>query len=80
MWLMGKYIERAVGVAVEHCLVGRKAKSQYYDEPLLVSIEEKKRSENELTEEEKQKAVDLFFAREKVRRANWKRAHKKDKV
>lgn len=32
---------------------------------------------NEISEDEKQKAVDLFFAQEKARRVNWKRTHSK---
>ena len=36
MWLMGQYTLSAVSVAVEHCLAGRKAKSEYIKEPILL--------------------------------------------
>lgn len=32
---------------------------------------------HELTEDEKQREVDKFFAQESARRANWRRTHKK---
>lgn len=34
-------------------------------------------SESDMSEEEKQKQVDLFFAQESARRANWRRTHHK---
>lgn len=38
-WLQGQYTLSAVSVAVEHCLAGRKAKSQYIKKPILSTIE-----------------------------------------
>lgn len=35
MWYMGMYVQNAVGVAVEHCLAGRKAKSKYMQKPIM---------------------------------------------
>lgn len=74
MWLwFGNYALSSVAVAVDHNLRGDKAKSEYMEHPIMREDEEKQR----ITEEEKQRQVDLFFARENARRANWKRHHKK---
>ena len=48
MWRNGQYTMSAVLVAVEHCLSGKKAKSEYVKEPLLTKASE----EIELTQEE----------------------------
>lgn len=50
-WLMGQYTLRAVLVAIDHALNGRKAKSKYFEEPVLWKFLD----EAELTEEEKEK-------------------------
>lgn len=48
MWRNGQYTLSAVLVAVEHCLAGKKAKSEYIKEPILKNV-----SENiELTQDE----------------------------
>lgn len=54
MWQMGIYIQRAVGVSVEHCLGGKMAKSEYFSKPLM--SETRGKQERELTEEEKVEA------------------------
>lgn len=71
-WLFNQYTLSAVSVAVEHCFAGRKAHSEYIKEPILQTKEKNK----PLTEDEKQKEVDLFFARENARRVNWRRNKK----
>lgn len=38
MWIMGRYVLSAVSTAVEHCLAGKKAKSQYVSSPLLKDL------------------------------------------
>lgn len=73
----GTYGLSAVSVAVEHCIHGRKASTKYIEKPILSQIEISKKDSNKLTEEEKQKQVDLFFAEQKARRVNWKRNQKK---
>lgn len=62
-WLSGQYVLSAVSVAVERCLAGRKAKSQYIEKPITESAEEKEyekkndRPEYEgMSEEEKEEA------------------------
>ena len=67
----GNYGLSAVFVAVEHCLAGKKAMSKYIEEPILSQIQ--------LSKEEEERQVDLFFAQENARRVNWKRnKHSKD--
>lgn len=41
-WELGLYIESAVSTAVEHNLAGRKARSEYVKEPLMVRMEREK--------------------------------------
>lgn len=77
MWYMGLYVNNAVAVAVDHCLHGEKAKSEYLKEPIMRLQEVKETAKRNLTEEEKQREVDRFFAQEKVRRVNWRRAHRR---
>lgn len=74
-WFFNQYTLSAVWFAVEHNIHGRKANSKYAEKPFPLYEKDKK---EELTEEEKQREVDLFFAREKARRINWKRNHQKD--
>lgn len=71
LWF-GTYGISSFTFAIEHCLNGRKAKSEYMKELALDSVDRNR----PLTEEEKQREVDLFFEREKVRRMNWRRSHK----
>lgn len=72
MWIMGMYIQSAVGTAVEHCLAGRKAKSEYIDKPILKDIEERNKP---LTEEEIQRQRDLFVAKMQSMKATFDANH-----
>lgn len=72
----GGYVLSAVAVAVERCLAGRKANLKYIEKPILQELEEKNRP---MTEDEKQKAVDLFFSKENARRVNWNREKERRK-
>ncbi len=74
----GNYGLSAVSVALEHCLAGNKAKSNYIEKPILSTIQQNSKHGLELTEEEKQREVDLFFSSENARRVNWKRNKRKD--
>lgn len=53
-WLFNQYTLSAVSVAVEHCLAGKKAKSEYIKEPILskIGVEEK-----EITDKDIQMAI-----------------------
>lgn len=61
MWVMGMYVQNAVYVAVEHCLAGRKAKSQYLKSPLREQLEEQ--DEENLSEEKLQVMREQFVAK-----------------
>ena len=73
MWF-GTYGLSAVSVAVEHCLVGRKAKSKYIEKPVLSEIQERK-TNKELTEDEKQAQLDKFVMSLKIMESNFKAEH-----
>ena len=50
-WLSNQYTMSAVSVAVEHCLAGRKAKSEYIKQPFLLEgfeVTEGKKQEKEI--------------------------------
>jgi hypothetical protein len=81
-WLNGIYFQSAVTVAVEHCLAGRKAKSEYIKKPLLEEAEEKRQVESgELSEEQKRIQTEQFFLKLRIMGANHKLANKQgDKV
>lgn len=70
MW-WGRYGLSAVAVAVEHCIAGRKASSEYIKEPILMTKEQREM----IAKSEMQNEVDKFFAEQKARRLNWKRNH-----
>lgn len=73
MWF-GTYGLSAVSVAVEHCLAGRKAKSKYIEKPVLSEIQERK-TNKELTEDEKQAQLDKFIMSLKIMESNFKAEH-----
>lgn len=52
MWHMGQYILSAVSVATDHCLNGRKARSQYIEKPFMSSIFDNSNSKNTESNEE----------------------------
>ena len=67
-WLSWQYGLSAVSVAIEHNLAGHKARSEYIKEPLM----QRAMLQGELTEAEKQREVDMFFAEQSARRMNWR--------
>lgn len=73
MWF-GTYGLSAVSVAVEHCLAGRKAKSKYIEKPVLAEIQERK-TNKELTEDEKQAQLDKFVMSLKIMESNFNAEH-----
>lgn len=75
-WMQGQYFYIAAYAATHNAIAGafgKRGNAKYIEKPILQNAEEGK----VLTEEEKQKAVDLFFAQEKARRVNWRRNHPK---
>ena len=80
MWYMGQYVAMVLDSTVcnNSLWKGKNGKaSKYAKKPLMADWEIGKK---ELSEEEKQRAVDLFFATEKARGVNWRRNHKDSKV
>lgn len=63
-WVMGMYMLRAVSVALDHGFNGRKARSNYFDKPLMTDIiqsEKPKKSSSDgedMSEEEIQRKRD----------------------
>lgn len=47
MWVMGTYVNRAVGVAVSQNLHGRKSRIKYFDMPILEKERIEKNSQSE---------------------------------
>lgn len=78
MWYMGQYVLSAVSVAVEHCLYGRKAKSEYYSEPLFAHSKAVKAEaeERELTEEEKKQSQEQVLMQLKIMMSNFETSKK----
>lgn len=73
--VFGNYAISAFAFAIEHNFA-KNPKSEYMKNPML-SLDNI--SNREMSEEEKQKEVDLFFAQENARKVNWKRnKHSKD--
>ena len=77
---MGRYNFEAQMVALAHLgagLAGKRSQATYIESPYLQKIDMQRYNKDSISEDEKQREVDLFFAKEKARRVNWKRAHKK---
>ena len=71
-WMDNAYTLRAFEVVMAHFgagLSGKRSSAKYFDTPMWKEIEDQR----PLTEEEKQREVDKFFARENARRVNWNR-------
>lgn len=77
-WRMGIYVQSAVATAVEHNLAGRKAKSKYFEKPMLqdVVLERKGIEIKALTEEDKRKQTEQLFHKLHIMGANFKINHK----
>lgn len=57
-WLFNQYTLSAVSVAIEHCLSGKKAKSEYIKEPILSkAFENDGLTEMQIWEKEAKKAI-----------------------
>lgn len=71
----GNYGISALGVAIEHFLAGRKAKSKFIDKPLFQEIAERNKP---MSEEVLQQQRELFVAKLEVMKANFELTHKKE--
>jgi hypothetical protein len=68
----GNYAISSFITSFDICLNGKKAKTEYIKDLIT------NQRNAELTEEEKQKEVDLFFAKHKSARMAWNQRHHKD--
>ena len=74
LWLNGRYVSEAIMSTIGNSGWFKEKGTQpneYPKEPYLFG------EKTALTEDEKQREVDKFFAQESARRANWRRTHKK---
>lgn len=78
MWVMGMYVQNAVSVAVEHCLAGRKAKSQYLKYPLRENTENNTNYEKSLSEAEVERQRELFVTKLMLMKTNFELNNKKN--
>ncbi|MBQ8804105.1 MAG: hypothetical protein IJZ53_10760 [Tyzzerella sp.] len=73
MWIMGRYVLSAVSVAVEHCLAGKKAKSEYLEKPFMqLTGLQNQEEEILLSEEEIQRQTEQLFLRLQIMGTNYK--------
>ena len=72
-WCLGIYFCRSLSVALDNAFNGKNAKSRYFEQPIFSNIE---KQDQELSEEEKDRQVDLFFKQQNAMRINWKRSHR----
>lgn len=72
-WMSNQYTLSAVFVAVEHCLMGKKAKARYVKNPFMQEIEGDQVGGNnkELTEEEKRRQTEQLFLKLRIMGANF---------
>lgn len=70
----GNYGISAISFAVERCLAGRKAKTKYIKEPVLLKIDEQIKP---MSEKELQKQRELFVAKLEVMKTNFELNHPK---
>lgn len=68
MWRMGIYVQSAVATAVEHNLAGKKARSKYLEQPLLIDA---KKQEEHLSRDKRKEQAELFFAKLNIMKANF---------
>ena len=72
----GNYVLSAVSVAVEHCLAGKKAVSEFVKKPMLQEMED---ANKPMSEAELQKQRELFVARLEAMKTNFELNHKSKK-
>lgn len=75
MWLwFGTYGISAFSFAIDHCVNGREAKTEYLEHPLL----SKKDDDGEMSEEELKKQREEFVLKMQTMKANFDIAHRKN--
>lgn len=69
MWRMGIYVQSAVTVAVDHCLNGKKARSEYISEAILVT--HNKEIQAEVSKKERIKNAEKIFSVLEIMKINF---------
>lgn len=80
MWTLGIYVQRAVSVAVEHNLAGKKAQSKYFEEPIMMQEQTSEQPKTEVDKEERKRKAEMFFMALEAKKANFEINHPKDRV
>lgn len=73
-WMHNMYTMGAVFVAIDKAINGKKAKSKYFDEPMLSKTNEEKK---ELTEDEIKDQREQLLSKLKIMQKNFEMNHKK---
>ena len=71
MYVMGIYVQKAVAVAVEGCLAGRKAKGKYFDKPIRSDMEESVNGKENISEEEIKRQREMFVTKLMLMKTNF---------
>lgn len=75
MWLwFGTYGISAFSFAIDHCMNGNKAKTEYMKHPLLSELKD---NDGEMSEEEIKKQREAFVLKMQTMKANFDIAHRK---
>lgn len=75
MWF-GNYALSAFGVVLDHCISGKKAKTEYIKKPITIMAKEENRG---ISEDELQGLRELFVAKLEVMKTNFELNHKDGK-
>lgn len=80
MWIMGKYVEIAVEVAIDHAFNGRKANSKYLEKPFMQEELSKKEVEKTMTKSQLEKNAENVFLQLGIMGANFNRQKKQESM
>lgn len=80
MWFMGKYVEIAVEVAIDHALNGRKARSKYLEKPFMQEELSKNKVEKQMTKSQLEKSAENVFLQLGIMGANFNRQKKQESM
>lgn len=80
MWYIGKYVEIAVGVALDHAFNGRKSNSKYPEKPFMQEEINKKEVEKKMSKEQLEKNAENVFLQLGIMGANFNRQKKQESM
>lgn len=79
-WLLGAYINNAVGVAIDHSFNGKKATSKYLEKPFMQEETNKKEVEKSMSKEQLEKSAENVFLQLGIMGANFNRQKKQEGI